>query len=159
MIRISASSAPGCGFGATGTVDIPATRYSKGWAALADPDYFWSDDEGQATVLHRLLLVDPEDDEQVKKLHDAVFRYRQPVDVDRNRLGYDDTQAALRQLATREDPEPLNLGAVVETAKGKAVRNAEEAVEGRAWVDESGVWRAWADLPRPVTVLSTGWSK
>lgn len=103
-----------------------------------------------------LVVIDPEDREQVERLADAFATH---PDCLRN-YGFDAMQAALRSLITPPKPkEPLGLGAVVEDAKGKRwVRGRDSNCH---WYPETGFdrtvgpWAPWAEIAA-VKVLSPG---
>jgi hypothetical protein len=67
-----------------------------------------------------VVVIDPEDREQVDRLRDLIFRHPQQ-DVRRDDLGYDETTAALREFANPTPPkpaEPMGRAAVVEDTQG-----------------------------------------
>lgn len=71
------------------------------------------------------VTIDYENREETDRLHDAVFqmgRWSTGETVNRDGLGYDDTQAALREFANPTPPplaEPTDLAARVLDAKGR----------------------------------------
>lgn len=105
---------------------------------------------------HRpLVVIDPEDREQVEQLaaiyanHGVALGYPRNDEIDADRA--DSLQAALRILiAPPLPPEPTGLGAVVEDARGDK------------WVRNWGYWacgmasRDWAGIKAPVRVLHDG---
>jgi hypothetical protein len=107
-----------------------------------------------------LVLIDPEDAEQVKVLTAALDK---TVITLAASSGWPQVQAALRSLAQPTPPEPQGLGAVVRDAEGNRwVRiNKEDADSGRSWVSQQTGrgWSFWSQLDQPVTVLAEGWSE
>lgn len=95
-----------------------------------------------------LLVIDPEDREQVERLADL--------------LGIGDAYVshALRSLAQPEDPEPTGLGAVVRDGRGNEWVRVEGEY-GHPWFQPGGSDSVspWSDIPRPLTVLSSGWTE
>lgn len=70
-------------------------------------------------------------------------------------------QAALRSLVAEPEPEePTGLGAVAE-ARSEIYVIDKTTTTVRRWKrargEDGGRRHAWADLPRPLTVLSPGW--
>lgn len=96
-----------------------------------------------------LVVIDPEDREQVTRLAFAIAE----------RCGNTDgVQAALRSLIEPSRPEePTGLGAVVESADGELfVRHGiADEDEETGWCDSQGVGRSWARV-NAVKVLSEG---
>lgn len=110
-----------------------------------------------------LLVIDPEDREQVRSILDAYYA---DIDGEADRRVSDELaenmQSALRTLVQPEDPEPTGLGAVVEDSRG--VRYVRVDYPRYPWhrvvtdTDDDPSY-TWNTLPRPLTVLSTGWEE
>lgn len=113
-----------------------------------------------------LLVIDPEDREQVKRLADAFDAA--------SGSWTDQMQAALRSLVTPEPDEPQGLGSVVRLTDGRVMvcdfihsdgatrwygpaRPGGDMYEHYWWTPrhDIGIDRV---LPRPLTVLHTGWT-
>lgn len=98
-----------------------------------------------------LVVIDPEDDEQVERLDRAVDKA----------LGespkYTSTtecmQIALRSLLPAKPDEPTGLGAVVEDAEGRVYVRVRD-VENQ-WAGRDGHWRTWPHIAA-VKILSGG---
>jgi hypothetical protein len=94
-----------------------------------------------------LVVIDPEDREQVERLRVLYHAQRNTV-TGNSATG--DMQAALREFAnpTRPKPEePLGLGAVVEDSKGRTyVRHPDGDNDDRPWFDKDGDFYGWDDL-------------
>jgi len=101
----------------------------------------------------RLVVIDPEDREQLKRLLTAI--YNQPDPLSPTLHGLAD---ALREFANPKPPviEPQGLGAVVEDAEGKRWVRAARIAHG--WHRPMGTWAEWADWSGvdAVRVLSEG---
>lgn len=132
-----------------------ALRLAEGWAHFNGVSL---DDTGIVTALRPLVVIDPEDREQVRALADLAFP---EVQGNTNRL-----QEALRSLVAEPEPEePTGLGAVVRDGNGSDWVRIYQHVDCNDWRrtdDEPGSGEAqarsgWLDLPRPLTVLSPGW--
>lgn len=99
-----------------------------------------------------LVVIDPEDREQVERLMDGVTWLFTNADVEA-------TQAALREFANPKPPkpvEPTGLGAVVEDADGKRWVLSADADCANPWNEASGYdTREWSDIDA-VRVLSEG---
>lgn len=126
---------------------------SHAWRFLLDRQ------DPEVTVVRPLVVIDPEDREQVERLTAALIGAPDPF-VAR----IDDVQAALREYANPtppKPPEPTGLGAVVEDAEGKRwVRNNPRGVA--AWSPENagadglaGPYRHY-DRVAAVRILSHG---
>lgn len=106
-----------------------------------------------AADLRRLVVIDPEDPEQVERLLSA---YYERCDTGGHR-GAGAFQAALREFADPKPPkpeEPTGLGAVVEDAEdSKWVRI--ESRTGWWWRNPAGQNRRWPEIDA-VRVLSEG---
>lgn len=103
-----------------------------------------------------LVVIDPEDREQVERLAQALR------DGDRNlsTTSAPALQAALREFANPTPPkpdEPTGLGAVVRCKSGDLFTRTDRGSEPGLvrWVDEDGTWHEWDDL-NVVEVLSEG---
>jgi len=154
MIRVSAEYRPEIAVRGRGIFDHlwytggPRFGSQHGW-----PD-------GRVEVIRPLVVIDPEDREQVERLNRAQDdEYaRQGIDVDHECIDVEVMQAALRSLATPPKPdEPTGLGAVVEDAEGDRWVRAESGTRfpwSRANPD-GAEWCVWADIAA-VRVLSDG---
>lgn len=131
------------------------SRSGHGWSPLEDSDYFWPD--ANARPIRPVVLLDPEDREQVQRLADE-WCSRHGAPEGGNRLNA--MQAALREFANLQPPkpeEPQGLGAVV-----------EDVDLDETWVHfGNGCWilavpnanlrqRTWRDFSDSVRVLSEG---
>ena len=110
----------------------------------------WASDPDGLTVVRRLVVIDPEDREQVERL-------RQTMSL----LGYErgdcaeDLQAVIRAMIAPPKPdEPTGLGAVVEDAVGEWWVQFTSKT-GKWWRNHQGVNRRWSDL-NAAKVLSEG---
>jgi len=114
-----------------------------------------SDDTWPTTSQIRpLVVIDPEDREQVERLADAFGRASSPA------IGWTtQMQAALREFADPKPPiiEPQGLGAVVEaSAYTDELRPFVRCPSDTSpWTDEGGNGHAWSELDA-VRVLSEG---
>jgi hypothetical protein len=91
-------------------------RFAAGWAHCSIPDEFWMDSEGRVTDIRPLVVIDPEDCEQVERLMRTAF----PHGI--FPAAADEMQRGLREFANPTPPkpeEPTGLGAVVEDAEGE----------------------------------------
>jgi hypothetical protein len=108
--------------------------------------------DGRFVTCRALMVIDPEDAEQVERLNDALSTscpYGAPHEV----VGL---RAALREYAnpTPRIEEPQGLGAVVEDAAGERwVRHP--GMFDRPWFRPDEPSASWRDLP-VVRVLSEG---
>lgn len=120
---------------------------------------------GVAADLRRLVVIDPEDREQVERLRDLmdeawVDQGNGQVEARTRGARGNALQAALCEFADPKPPkpeEPTGLGAVVEDARGERwVWNAAGA-GGNHWlrVGPPTVWAAWTSIDA-VRVLSEG---
>lgn len=110
----------------------------------------------------RLVIIDPEDREQVERLVTAYLGQQsveldneQPMTVRELRM-----RAALREFADPKPPrpeEPTGLGAVAEDERGEKWLRFESR-NGSWWRTRDGKNKRWADLD-VVRVLSEGWSE
>jgi hypothetical protein len=115
-----------------------AVKDDKGWFAV-DPGVGWF---GNSDIVDArpLVLIDPEDREQVERLANAIWAYRGNIVSDLCSA----TEHGLREFANPTPPkpeEPLGLGAVVVDA------------EGRCWVrdtDNPGELN-WLSSPRGIS--------
>jgi hypothetical protein len=112
-----------------------------------------SDDSGIVTPLRPLLVIDPENREQVERLTEAFGAASSPS------TGWvDQMQVALRSLLEPEPKEPTLTGALVIDAEGADWHRTRT---GR-WISDDGLRSrscGWPGLPRPITVLSEGWQE
>lgn len=112
--------------------------------------------EGE-TNARPLVVIDPEDREQVERLGE-LFSSRRDRFV--GVLWRDAMQAALREFADPKPPrpeEPRNLGAVVEDAEGRVWLRGRRTLSFADWIDASGENddRQWGSI-NAVKVLSDG---
>ena len=107
---------------------------NMGWAYCGEHDgrstqNWTADSHGTVTPIRPLVVIDPENREQVERLTDAL----QGVGIDTT--GWDLVRAALREFADPKPPkpeEPTGLGAVVEDAAGLRWTRVE-AGEAKTW--------------------------
>jgi hypothetical protein len=115
-----------------------------------------------ATEIRRLVLIDPEDGEQAKRLADAFtgrhHSSQQPRDASQHAVL--SMQAALREFAspTPRIEEPQGLGAVVEDIEGTRWVRVSAEVDSAChyWSNSRGHWNRFDMLPTPVRILSPG---
>jgi hypothetical protein len=117
------------------------------------------------TSARPLVVIDPDHTEQVKRLHNLVFRTE--PDTNRDHLSYDTTTAALSEFAnpTPSKPdEPTGLGAVIQDDNGVLWTRTEHLpnLGGTVWCSafhvtqpDRSMQRAYADIAA-VRVLSPG---
>ena len=109
-----------------------------------------------------LLVIDPEDREQVERLARVYTDRRVNPNVCAvPSMVADRLQAALREFAQSEDPEPMGLGAVVRDGNGAdwvRIQTIYSSPFLRRGANGTQLQK-WADLPRPLTVLSPGWTE
>jgi hypothetical protein len=137
------------GSAATNATARRSTAVVRGWERLSDSAFAY---DSQTVAAHPLLLLDPEDREQVERLADRL-----PSNVQVPTL-----RDALRSLVEPPKPEePTGLGAVVEDDDGELWFRM--AIENQTWAGE--VWQAqygdaerWSKWPviAAVRVLSEG---
>lgn len=122
-----------------------------------------------AKTLRPLVVIDPENPEDVERLADAWddAHYSGPLPDAGMPLRDLRMQAALREFATPTPPrpeEPTGLGAVVEDAEGERwvrVTVENKTWPGECWQDRYGDkvrWTKYVDIDA-VRVLSEGWSE
>lgn len=137
-------------------------------AFYAGPRYGWygvTDGEGcggltdnhEDFYIHRrpLVVIDPEDREQVEKLRDLIFH---AAPLGQVRVASVDVQAALREFANPKPEEPTRLGAVVEDADGTKWLRHDSVAIYRRWLNTDACvirYRSWDEL-NAVRVLSEG---
>lgn len=139
---------------------------NMGWAYWGEQNekssYTWSSDaSGIVTPIRPLLVIDPEDRAQIKRL--AVSICAEYGDARCEPEEVEHLQAALRSLLEPEVEEPEGIGALVICA-GDGEPSVRIAVPDK-WPDDEkpkewsrfGQKVAWSDLPRPLTVLSPGY--
>jgi hypothetical protein len=100
-----------------------------------------------------LVVIDPEDAEQIKRLIACVETVCGRTATGR---AYSDMQAALREFADPKPEEPTGLGAVVEDANADLWVHSCQG--GRAqWMrrNNPSAWREWSEIDA-VRVLSEG---
>lgn len=134
--------------------------------AYVSRGYDMVDDADISGSARPLVVIDPEDREQVERLakcyrevHGEAELTDEPWSAPGLRM-----QAALREFAsptpTKPD-EPTGLGAVVEDARGAlhvlTPRTREADVPEARWIDRLGDFRSW-DAIDVVKVLDTGWA-
>ena len=142
--------------------------YDGGRVIRVDPgdDPHWVDDEGDARrgswpdrQARPLVVIDPEDSDQVERLMDGVTWLFSQADVNT-------VQAALREFANPTPPkpdEPQGLGAVVEDADGVLwikVYAFDGHCARNSWAKHGEVgcvsdWRNYSDID-VASVLSEG---
>lgn len=134
---------------------VPAVKGRTDWWITA-----WGGGSYEDSDIRPLLVIDPEDREQVERLTEAYSKQRRLITDDGDGR-VNDMQAALRSLAQPEDPEPQGLGAVVRDGRGREWVRADNADTTTPWRLNTydSDWRPWANLPRPLTVLSQGWTE
>jgi hypothetical protein len=107
-----------------------------------------------------LLVIDPEDREQIERLADVFCHSPSSGWVDQ-------MQAALRSLLEPEPEEPTGLGAVVRAGDGSdwvRIYQHEDCNDWRRTDDPAGspeheARSHWRNIPRPITVLSEGYEE
>ena len=106
-----------------------ALRLAEGWSHTNGVNV---DGDGVVIPVRPLVVIDPEDREQVEALILAWAKEEPGARIDDLAVGVTRAQAALRSLIADPKPaEPMGLGAVVEDA------------EGRRWVRLEGDDPAW----------------
>jgi hypothetical protein len=99
----------------------------------------------------RLVVIDPEDREQVERLCDLFLRGNDGTAIgDAN-----DLQAALREFANPTPVEPTGLGAVVEDAVGRVWVRHDNTPGSFPWVRAGRGVAGWSEI-NAVRVLSVG---
>jgi hypothetical protein len=112
-----------------------------------------------ASEIRPLVVIDPEDREQVERLYRAIYRAFGDDPSDYSPDDERDMQAALREFADPKPPkpaEPTGLGAVVEDID--AALWVHSCQGGRAqWMrrNNPSAWREWSEIDA-VRVLSEG---
>jgi len=115
------------------------------------------DEQGIGRILHPrpLVVIDPEDREQVERL--TSLYYHDDLDQPASFVRSNQMQAALREFANPTPPrpeEPTGLGAVVEDAEGQQwVRIGRKT--GNSWYRPHGTYAVYAEIPA-VRILSEG---
>lgn len=152
--------------------DVALVDYGRGVEVMMRDHYGWTsawaeitDSENVVESVRPLVVIDPEDREQVSRLGDAFCKARwdhTPGSNECDPLTFSSMQAALREFAVPTPPrpdEPTGLGAVVEDENGaRHVRTFAGA--HRAWLghirDDGGErTRTYAEIAA-VRVLSDG---
>lgn len=156
VAMLTLSSRSGLQYPGMRLAGIAEKRWSYPWL-LADGGIGHS----AITEARRLVVIDPENREQVERLFDAIFMSAFRKGVQRNDINKDYVQAALREIASPTKPEePTGLGAVVRYDDSPWVslskhRWAEvptdESVQSRLWY--------WDEFPADVEVVREGWSE
>lgn len=126
-----------------------------GWnTCLADDQI--ADPRIEANV-RPLLVIDPENREQVTQICDLIPWLGTAPNL------VDDMQAALRSMLVPEPEEPTGAGSVVRDSRSATWIRMGTSPDA-AWICPSqtvvgapATVRMWHDLPRPLTVLHTGW--
>lgn len=118
--------------------------------------------EGDIVDARPLVVIDPDDHEQVYRLTnalvDAAHKHGNTV-VSSNGIHGDTTRAALREFANPPPPkpdEPTGLGAVVEDVDGQLWVRVDEREAGWCAANVAGPFGCWNDFSRAVKVLSEG---
>jgi hypothetical protein len=143
---IVAERGPGCGPHLM-PGDVLHVHYSDGdWDLATD-------------AIRPLVVIDPEDREQVERLVDSILQHGYEF----RDGGTSDLAAALREFASPTPPkpdEPTGLGAVVEDAQGAlhvlTPRTREADAPEACWIDRLGDFRSW-DAIDVVKVLDNGY--
>ena len=123
--------------------DVAAIEFMRGVERGMWLDGQWIVTGGRASSAHYdvrpLVVIDPEDREQVGRLTDAIYRHGEPE------VYVDKLQAALREFANPKPPkpdEPTGLGAVVIAGDGRPWIH-----HGRGkWMRDDAMVLGWADL-------------
>lgn len=157
---MSATYEPGTVAVATvrGVSGVRVVRGDGHWAVAADTDDYIMDYRGLVTDVRPLVVLDPEDREQVERFCVALDRHS----GFENR--WHEVRSALIELTRPpKPPEPTGLGAVVEDAEGVRWVRAGDS-HGGVLVDnwrrvttqgDDGWWQAWPRITA-VRVLSEG---
>lgn len=112
------------------------------WREAASPSFCLI----EPTDIRPLVVIDPEDRDQVKRLYDGYYSICGGIDA---------MQAALREFANPTPPkpeEPTGLGAVVEVAHPVYEWARADRIERSSapwWYTDSsgnGGWRTWGEL-------------
>lgn len=134
-------------------------KYGRGivqtreWVEFADVDDYAKLPD-IAADLRRLVVIDPEDREQVERLLNGY--YSEPFE-DVWPRSIDKMQAAFREFANPKPPkpeEPTGLGAVVEDADGMTLVRCHQGTRPWQVLNGTSVWH-W-DAIDAVRVLSEG---
>jgi hypothetical protein len=143
------------------------TRYStgveRGWyygvGLNVDGKAHFSDEgSGRGHVARPLVVIDPEDRQQVERLQVVMWQAHGTHEVMRDQLPHvaDVLQSALREFADPKPDEPTGLGAVVESEDGRRWVRSKDITTVCHWKPSAGGRRVrWSDLPH-VRVLSEG---
>jgi hypothetical protein len=143
------------------------TRQGVGIDAQSNSHQIWRHANGRWNELGEdekygtyrpLLVIDPEDREQIERLTMAIFAEVGGDLPD----GYtaNEVQAAIRSLLEPEPEEPTGLGAVVRAGDDSAwVRIPQHNYNNWRRADAAGMGGYWRNIPRPITVLSEGWQE
>lgn len=114
---------------------------------------FWFD--AQVSEVRPLVVIDPEDREQVERLL-CLGGYE--VCGVSGGISVENMQAALREFANPKPPkpdEPMGLGAVVEDGEGEQWVRVRRGSEDYPWAKGRNAWRYWEEIDA-VRVLSEG---
>ena len=142
--------------------DLPAFRVRRDgcgtvWCVLQDGDTRGLSDTEVGVSARPLVVIDPEDREQVERLGYLYYAGINGQRVEGSLL--DEFQRALREYANPTPPkpeEPTGLGAVVEDAVGfKWVRWQRRTTKCWRREDDGATYASWADV-KAVEVLSEG---
>lgn len=149
--------------------DVGASRY--GVVFYTERGWFFDDGSGPngpeekfypPRDLRPLVVIDPEDREQVERLTSALKLWRlKNIECLADEQEVTDVQAALREFANPTPPkpeEPTGLGAVVEDAEGERWVRKGNSSHGEDWTRQIGdAWTggSW-DRVAAVRVLSEG---
>lgn len=139
------------------TVDGEPDSVAVGWNSETwDTAVSTALDGGAITDRRPLLLIDPEDREQVERLTGALVH----AGSGRNDTNHwREVQTALRSLVQPPTPEPTGLGAVVVSDDKPFTRMARQGET--PWIGEGGLRFSWAQVVHigPVEEKSAGWSE
>jgi hypothetical protein len=129
---------------------------NMGWEYAREPGQkTWSSDtSAYAKPIRPLVVIDPEDREQVERLARAIFELTTGEESFGGQIN--NVQAALREVADPKPDEPTGLGAVVEDGHGERWVRVKSTTTIRHWRHEFGGDRKrYADIGA-VRVLSEG---
>lgn len=134
-----------------------ALRLAEGWSHTNGVNV---DGDGVVIPVRPLVVIDPEDREQVEALILAWAKEEPATRIDDLAVGVTRAQAALRSLIADPKPaEPMGLGAVVEDADGNlwvlAVTRKGYGRWRQSDGDGRGRFRSWGHITA-VRVLSEG---
>ena len=131
-----------------GIIDTDGRPYTTDKRASGRP--------ARSTSIRPLVVIDPDDREQVERL--ARLCSSVPAEMALSATRLDAMQAALREFANPTPPkpdEPTGLGAVVEDADGQRWVRVRSGFDWRWRDDRLGEQTTWEHVPA-VTVLFEG---